>query len=285
VQCAVGSVQTPEGVGSGQTKSVTGTAHCTQPTNASMNLKLTIQYDGTDFHGWQMQGELRTVQGEISKALSLIEGRDVVLHGSGRTDAGVHAEGQVASVRLEREITAEKLRAAINGNVAKDVRVLEVAAVDDEFHARYSALEKTYVYRIVNGPVISPFWLRYAHHDARAFDLERMTDCAKLFLGAYDWTAFSSAQSDSETKLRTITGLTVTTRWDERARCRLIEMTVSADGFLRYMVRSIAGTLMAVGRGELDAAAITRAIDEGDRSLAGATAPACGLTLVSVRYE
>lgn len=250
-----------------------------------MNLKLTIQYDGTDFHGWQMQGELRTVQGELSKALSLIEGRAVVVHGSGRTDAGVHAEGQVASVCLEREISADKLRAAINGNVGKDVRVLEVEAVNDEFHARYSALEKTYVYRIVTGAVISPFWLRYAHHDGRAFDLERMADCGKLFLGAHDWTAFSSAQSDSETKLRTITGLTVTTRWDERARCRLIEMTVSADGFLRYMVRSIAGTLMAAGRGELDAATIKQAIDDGDRSIAGATAPACGLTLVSVRYQ
>ncbi len=250
-----------------------------------MNLKLTIQYDGTDFHGWQMQDELRTVQGELTKALSLIEGREVVLHGSGRTDAGVHAEGQVGSVRLERDITVEKLRAAINGNVGKDVRVLEVETVADEFHARYSALEKTYVYRIVNGPVISPFWLRYAHHDARPLDLERMADCARVFVGAHDWTAFSSAQSDSETKLRTITALTIVARWDERARCRLVEMTVSAEGFLRYMVRSIAGTLMAVGRGEVDVATIKRAIDVGDRSLAGATAPACGLTLVSVRYE
>src|SRR5258705_3352455 len=118
-----------------------------------MNLKLTIQYDGTDFHGWQMQGELRTVQGELSKGLSLIEGQDVVLHGSGRTDAGVHAEGQVASVRLERDISVEKLRAAINGNVGKDVRVLKIEEVDDEFHARYSAVEKTYVYRIVTCPV------------------------------------------------------------------------------------------------------------------------------------
>ena len=250
-----------------------------------MNFKLTIQYDGTDFHGWQMQGELRTVQGELTKALSLIEGREVVLHGSGRTDAGVHAEGQVASVHLERDITVEKLRAAINGNVGKDVRVLEIEEVDDEFHARYSAFEKTYVYRVVTGPVISPFWLRYAHHDGRAFDLESMTKCAPLFVGEHDWTAFSSAQSDSETKLRSITALTIAARWDERAHCQLIEILVSAEGFLRYMVRSIAGTLMAVGRGEMDDTAIKRAIDAGDRSLAGATAPANGLTLVSVRYE
>ena len=250
-----------------------------------MNFKLTIQYDGTDFHGWQMQGELRTVQGEITKALSLIEGRDVVLHGSGRTDAGVHAEGQVASVQLQKTITPEKLRAAINGNVGKDVRVLDAQVVADEFHARYSALEKTYLYRIVNGPVTSPFWLRYSHHEARAFDLERMADCAKLFLGTHDWTAFSSAQSDSENKMRTLTGLTVAKRLDERARCSIVEMTMSADGFLRYMVRSIAGTLMAVGRGEIDNELVLRAINEGDRSLVGATAPACGLTLVSVRYE
>ncbi|HET9788648.1 MAG TPA: tRNA pseudouridine(38-40) synthase TruA, partial [Pyrinomonadaceae bacterium] len=117
-----------------------------------MNFKLTIQYDGTDFHGWQMQGELRTVQGELTRALSLIEGRDVTVHGSGRTDAGVHARVQVASVQVEREITSEKLRAAINGNVAKDVRVMKAESVSDDFHARYSAVEKTYLYRIVNGP-------------------------------------------------------------------------------------------------------------------------------------
>lgn len=250
-----------------------------------MNVKLTIQYDGTDFHGWQMQGELRTVQGELTKALSLVEGSVVVVHGSGRTDAGVHAEGQVASVVLHKEISTEKLRAAINGNVRKDVRVMEAQIVPDEFHARYSALEKTYRYSVVNGPVMSPFWLRYAHQDARVLDLERMRGSARLFPGTHDWTAFSSAQSESETKTRTITGLNIERRLDERARYPIIEMTVSADGFLRYMVRSIAGTLLAVGRGEMDSEHVKRAITAGDRSLAGATAPACGLTLTSVRYE
>lgn len=250
-----------------------------------MNFKLTIQYDGTDFHGWQMQGELRTVQGELTKAVSLIEGRDVVVHGSGRTDAGVHAEGQVASVVLQKEISHEKLRSAINGNVGKDVRVMEAQLVPDEFHARYSALGKTYRYCVINGPVMSPFWLRYAHQDARPFDLERMRTCAELFIGTHDWTAFSSAQSDAETKTRTIKSLTIEQRLDERAGCSLVEMTVTADGFLRYMVRSIAGTLMAVARGEMDSELVQRAIREGDRSLVGATAPACGLTLLSVRYE
>jgi tRNA pseudouridine38-40 synthase len=250
-----------------------------------MNFKLTIQYDGTDFHGWQMQDELRTVQGELTKALSLIEGNPVVVHGSGRTDAGVHAEGQVANVKLQKDITPEKLRAAINGNVAKDMRVIKAEVVADDFHARYSVLEKTYLYRIVNGPVLSPFWLRYAHQEARPLNLEKMSECAQLFLGTHDWSAFSSAQSDSLTKSRTISRLSVVERNDERAQARMVEITVSADGFLRYMVRSIAGTLMAVGRGEIDKQIVAQTIRDGDRSLAGATAPACGLTLLSVRYE
>ncbi len=248
-----------------------------------MNFKLTIQYDGTDFHGWQMQDDLRTVQGELTQALSLINNGDVVVHGSGRTDAGVHAEGQVASVNLQREISPQKLRAAINGNIQKDLRVTEVASVDDNFHARFSATGKTYVYRIVNGPVLSPFWLRFAHHEARPLDCNRISDAAKLFVGTHDWTAFSSAQSEAETRTRTITRLDVS-ELDDRRAGRVIEFSASADGFLRYMVRSIAGTLLAVGRGEMDLDLVEGAIAGGDRSVVAATAPACGLTLVSVRY-
>lgn len=250
-----------------------------------MNFKLTIQYDGTEFHGWQMQGDLRTVQGELTRALSLIEGQGVIVHGSGRTDAGVHAAGQVAHTTLQREITPQKLRAAINGNVAKDVRIMNVETVADDFHARYSALEKTYRYRIVNEPVISPFLLRYAHHEARTLRLEPMRESARLFLGEHDWTAFSSAQSDAESRVRNITRCEVNEIVNENAGQRLFEITVSAEGFLRYMVRSIAGTLLAVGRGEMDTKLVEMAINEGDRSLVGATAPACGLTLESVRYE
>ncbi len=250
-----------------------------------MNFKLTIQYDGTDFHGWQIQEELRTVQGELTRALSVLEGSAVVVHGSGRTDAGVHAEGQVAHVHLQREFTATKLRSAINGNIEKDVRVISVETVADDFHARYSATGKTYLYRIVNAPVLSPFWLRYAQQEARPVNVELMKQAAELFIGTHDWTAFSAAQSDAGSRVRTITQLEITERIDERACARLIGIKASADGFLRYMVRSIAGTLLAVGRGEIDAAVVKRTIDEGDRSLAGATAPACGLTLVSVQYE
>src|SRR5690349_12217791 len=174
-----------------------------------MNYKLLLQYDGTDFHGWQSQEGFRTVQGELLRAVSLLEGSSVNVHGSGRTDAGVHAEGQVASVVLERELTPNKLRAAINGNIAKDVRVLEADTVHAEFHARYSALEKTYVYRIVNAPVMSPFWSRYAQHEARPLDLTLMRRAGELFLGRHDWTAFSAAQSDVEDRVRTITRLDV----------------------------------------------------------------------------
>lgn len=250
-----------------------------------MNYKLLLQYDGTDFHGWQIQEGRRTVQGELTQALSLIDGRSVNVHGSGRTDAGVHAEGQVASVQIQREITTTKLRSAINGNIGRDVRVLSVETVPDDFHARYSALGKTYVYRIVNGPVISPFWWRYAHHDARPFDLESMTEAGELFCGEHDWTAFSAAQSDVEDRVRTVTEVEISERADERSHGSLIEIRVSANGFLRYMVRAMAGTLMALGRGELDRDAISEALQTGTRPLAAVTAPACGLTLVSVRYE
>ena len=250
-----------------------------------MNYKLLLQYDGTDFHGWQIQNGRRTVQGELTQALSLIDGRSVNVHGSGRTDAGVHAEGQVASVEIEREITTEKLRAAINGNISRDVRVFAVEAAPGDFHARYSALGKTYVYRIVNGPVVSPFWWRYAHHDARRFDLDSMKRAAELFCGEHDWTAFSAAQADVEDRVRTVTHVEIAERPDERSRGSLIEIRVGANGFLRYMVRAMAGTLMALGRGELDRNAIREALDTGTRPLAAVTAPACGLTLVSVRYE
>jgi tRNA pseudouridine38-40 synthase len=251
----------------------------------TVNFKITLQYDGTDFHGWQMQGGLRTIQGELTSALSQIDSRPVIVHGSGRTDAGVHAQGQVASVNLRKEITPEKLRAAINGNVGKDLRAIEVELVNEEFHARYSALEKTYRYRVVNGPVMSPFRVRYAYHEARHLELARMQQVAKSFLGEHEWSAFSSAQTDSETKVRTITNLDVSEHRDEVSRCRMIDISVSANGFLRYMVRSIVGTLMAVGRAEMDDELVQRAIGEGDRNLVAATAPACGLTLMSVRYE
>ncbi len=250
-----------------------------------MNYKLLLQYDGTDFHGWQIQEGLRTVQGELTRVLSLLDDREVSVHGSGRTDAGVHAEGQVASVDLKRDITPQKLRNAINGNLPSDVRILFAETAADDFHARYSARSKTYVYRIVHGQIVSPFWHRYALQEARTLDLDRMRRCSQLFLGEHDWTAFSAAQTDADSRVRTITQCDIDDHWDARGRCHLVEIKVTANGFLRYMVRSLAGTLLAAARAEIDESQIARAIAEGERELCGPTAPAHGLTLRSVQYD
>jgi tRNA pseudouridine38-40 synthase len=214
-----------------------------------------------------------------------LEDAEVHVVGSGRTDAGVHAEGQVASIRLNRAFKPDKLRVAINGNLWRDVRILNVEEVSDDFHARFSAKVKTYVYRVVNAPVMSPFWLRWAHHESRPLDVGRMNDAARLFLGEHDWTAFSAARSDVENRVRTIKEFTVESFWDARSNSSVIEFRISANGFLRYMVRSIVGTMLEVGRGEKDFDTIQTAIVGGDRILAGATAPAQGLTLLKVGYK
>ena len=250
-----------------------------------MNYKFLIQYDGTDFHGWQVQENDRTIQGELERVIGMIEDAEVAVVGSGRTDAGVHAEGQVANVRLNRPFTPDKLKNAINGNLWRDIRIMKAEKAPDEFHARFSAKMKTYVYRVVNAPVMSPFWRRFAHHEARPLDVGRMNDAARLFLGEHDWTAFSSAQADGENRVRTVTDFTVESSWDDRARASLITFRITAPGFLRYMVRSIVGTMLEVGRGEKDSDTIQTAIVTGDRDLAGKTAPANGLTLYRVDYE
>ena len=250
-----------------------------------MNYRLLLQYDGTDFHGWQTQNGLRTVQGELERTLSLIEDAEVKVIGSGRTDTGVHAEGQVANVRLNRDFTPDRLRLAINGNTGRDVRVMAVERAADDFHARFSAKTKHYVYRLVNAPVMSPFALRYAHHEARFLDIGRMNAAARVFLGEHDWTAFSAARSDVENRVRTVKSFTVESVWDARANSSIIEFRIAGDGFLRYMVRSIVGTMLEVGRGVKDFDTIQTAIITGDRDLAGKTAPACGLTLLKVEYE
>ena len=249
-----------------------------------MNYRLLLQYDGTNFHGWQIQGELRTVQGELTRVLSLLNGSDVVVHGSGRTDAGVHAEGQVANVELHRQIPPAKLCNAVNGNLAKDVRILFADIAPDDFHARYSARNKTYVYRIAHSQVISPFWSPYVHQESRPLELQEMRAAASLFLGEHDWTAFSAAQSDAESRIRTIFSIDVNDRWEARGRSHLITIAVTANGFLRYMVRSIAGTLLAIGRREIDEVRVSNAISSGKRILVGETAPARGLTLKYVSY-
>jgi len=162
---------------------------------------------------------------------------------------------------------------------------MTVEKAEDEFHARFSAKRKTYVYRVVNAPVMSPFWRRFAHHEARPLDVARMNDAARLFLGEHDWTAFASSKSDGESRVRSVLDFTVESRWNDMARGAMIEMRITANGFLRYMVRSIAGTMLEIGRGEKSAETIQTAIVTGDRTLAGQTAPAQGLTLLRVEYD
>jgi len=250
-----------------------------------MNFKLLIQYDGTDFHGWQVQENARSIQGELERVIGMLEDTPVKVTGSGRTDAGVHAEGQVANVFLNRSFTPEKLRSAINGNLWRDIRILDVERAPDEFHARFSARKKTYVYRVINAPVMSPFWRRYSHHEPRPLNLGRMEEASRFFLGEHDWTAFSSAHADGENRVRNVTDFTIETVWDTRAQAAIIQFRISAKGFLRYMVRSIVGTLLEVGRGEKSFETIQTAIVTGERSLAGKTASAHGLTLLKVDYD
>ena len=250
-----------------------------------MNYKLLIQYDGTDFHGWQVQENSRTIQGELERVVSMIADKPVAVVGSGRTDAGVHAEGQVANLHLDSgKFTPEKLKFAINGNLWRDIRIMQAEKVTDEFHARFSAKRKTYIYRVVNAPVMSPFWRRFAAHESRPLHVGRMNEAARLFVGEHDWTAFASAKSDGESRVRTVIDFTVESSWESRAGM-IIEFRITASGFLRYMVRSIVGTMLEVGRGEKDFDTIHTAIVTGDRDLAGKTAVAQGLTLFRVDYQ
>jgi tRNA pseudouridine38-40 synthase len=251
-----------------------------------MNFRLLIQYDGTDFHGWQVQENDRTIQGELERVIGMLADTEVGVIGSGRTDAGVHAEGQVANVHIEDgRFTPDRLKHAINGNMWRDIRIMKAERAPDEFHARFSAKRKTYVYRVFNGPVMSPFWRRYAHHESRPLDVARMNETARLFLGEHDWTAFASAKSDGDGRVRTILDFTVESKWDDRAQGAMIEFRITATGFLRYMVRSIAGTMLEVGRGEKDPDLVQTAIITGERELAGQTASAQGLTLLRVEYD
>jgi len=242
------------------------------------NFKITIQYDGTNYHGWQMQPNGRTVQGELTRALSILDHRPVTVYGAGRTDAGVHAEGQVANFFVERDFEPRLLRDAINGNLDRDIRVLEVVPISDAFNARYSATQKIYRYRIWTGEVVSPFVYRYVHHYRSGLNIEEMRHAAGTLIGTHDFTAFTVASSDAEEHVRTLMDLNIGQDANE------ISIIASADGFLRYMVRTIVGTLIEVGRGKRTAASVAETLESLDRANAGPSAPANGLTLVRVDY-
>ena len=242
------------------------------------NCKITIEYDGTNYHGWQIQPQGRTIQGELTRVLSLLDHRHVTVHGAGRTDSGVHARGQAASFLLDRDFEPEKLRDAINGNLDPDVRVFDVEVVDESFHARYSAIQKTYIYQIWTGPVVSPFAFRYMCHVRGRLDVASMRQAALLLQGEHDFSAFTVGNSESAGHIRDLRNL------DVEVGNQTVTIRATANGFLKYMVRAIVGTLIEVGRGHREVETVSEALEARDRGLAGPTAPAPGLTLLRVDY-
>jgi tRNA pseudouridine38-40 synthase len=246
------------------------------------NLKLTVAYDGTEYVGWQRQAKGVSIQGLLEAALAPFEGHPVTVHGAGRTDAGVHALGQVASVRLTATIEPTRLARALNAVLPVDVRVVSVEEASEDFHARYSATAKTYEYRIVNAPFVSPFMHRYVWHVPYRLDLDAMRAAAELLRGGHDFAAFQSARTNVRSSDRTITAID----WLPGSGSDTpIVLRISGDGFLRHMVRNIMGTLVDVGWGRWPAAAITSILASRDRSQAGTAAPAQGLFLLAVMYH
>lgn len=242
-------------------------------------LKLTIQYDGTDYVGWQRQPNGVSIQELIEQAIEPIEGRTVLVVGAGRTDAGVHALGQVASVQLESSIDAASLARALNATLPEDVRVVSAEEVPPDFNARFSATGKVYAYRVWAGPFLPPFERRYFWHVPTSLDIDRMREAARTLVGTHDFSAFRAAGSDAATSQRTIRELRIDVENE-----RLI-LTIVGNGFLRYMVRAIVGTLVEVGQGRRSVEGVAAALASRDRSHAGPTAPAKGLFLVRVIYE
>jgi tRNA pseudouridine38-40 synthase len=238
--------------------------------------KLTLCYDGTDFRGWQRQPSGRTIQGELEKALERLAGRHVAVHGAGRTDAGVHALAQVASFRAALRLDEATLLRALNALLPDAIRILAAEKVDPGFHARKSARSKVYQYRIVTSPRISPFDLRFAYHHPWPLDAARMRRAARLFAREADFSAFSSNRELNP--VRRVTRAELRRRGDE------LVFTIEADGFLRYMVRTIVGTLIEVGRGRIAVEDVAGLFGEPRRTLASPTAPAKGLCLVGVAY-
>jgi tRNA pseudouridine38-40 synthase len=241
-------------------------------------LKLMLEYDGFDYHGWQVQAGVPTLQGVIEAALEKILGEPIRIHGAGRTDARVHALGQVASFQCVSEIPAIALQQALNSLLPRDVVVHEARDVPAAFHARFSALGKVYTYRILNRRMRAPLRLRYAWHIPQILDLSAMARAALSLQGTHDFRSFQAAGSEVKTTKRTLLELTIARQGDE------VVTSCTADGFLRHMVRNIVGTLVEVGRGRRSAADVQGILDGRDRQLAGATAPPHGLCLVRVIY-
>lgn len=242
-------------------------------------LKLTISYDGTDFVGWQVQPNGRSVQSELESAWKAITGESLRITASGRTDSGVHAVGQVCSLATESRLDVATLQRAINAVLPQDVCLLETIERPDEFHAIRDCVEKTYRYQVQAGRLVDVFSRRYAWHVPVPLDATAMQAAAVHLIGRHDFAAFQATGSERYSTVRTISQATVQER--QADRFQRIEIDVTADGFLYNMVRCIAGSLVLVGQNKRPPEWIAEAIRSKDRAMAGPTAPANGLTLLS----
>jgi tRNA pseudouridine38-40 synthase len=240
------------------------------------NYKIVLSYDGTDYHGWQRQQRKRTIQGELEEAVSKIAGKRTAVIGAGRTDAGVHAQAQAANFIAGLRMTEAELFKALNAVLPDDIRIIELEKAPPDFHARRDARGKVYQYRIWNSREISPFVIRYVLWVPYPLDAAGMRAAARLFRRTGDFSAFSSN--------RLLYPVRSVVRSELRKKGKEIIYTIEASGFLRYMVRTIVGTLLEVGRGRIPTGAIEEIFQKKNRTLASPTAPARGLCLMEVKY-
>ena len=243
------------------------------------NLKLTIQYDGTKYCGWQKQPNSPGIQGTIEYAIYEITKEKVNITGSGRTDAGVHALGQVANFKTNSTIPSSRIPDALNAKLPKDISIIDCQEVPDDFHSRYSATGKIYRYLIYNKPYRSPLYKDTSYHVRYDLDIDKMRLEAKSLLGTHDFKGFMSSGSSVKDTVRTIHNITIEESED------LIIIEVEGNGFLYNMVRIIAGTLIRAGAGDLEPEQMKDILAAEDRSAAGPTAPAHGLTMIGLEYE
>ena len=243
------------------------------------NFKLTIEYDGTAYRGWQRQAQGPTIQGEIEKAIRSMTRAAATLTGSGRTDAGVHALGQVANFRCATRLSADIFQRGLNSLLPPDIVIRRCEAVAEQFHARFDAQNKTYRYRILNRPTPAAIGRLYAWHVRQTLDRKCMSRAAAHLLGTHDFSAFEASGSPRAHSVRCVLRADVTASEPDG-----LVVEIQADGFLRFMVRNIVGTLVMVGLGRMPPEAVRRILASRDRAQAGATAPPHGLFLVEVQY-
>jgi tRNA pseudouridine38-40 synthase len=248
--------------------------------------KLTIAYDGTDFHGWQIQANKPTIQGEIVNVLRRLTQENVQLYGAGRTDAGVHALGQVASFRTQSALAAAEFQRALNALLPPAIRIVAGEEVGPDFNARWSARAKTYRYRLYRNKVVPPTLWRYVLHYPFPLDEDAMRDAAARFVGVHDFASFAaSTGSEEDDKERSTEREIFSTELARSTGGEELVFTVRGRSFLRYMVRKMVGTLLDVGRGRLQASDIDRLYELKDRSKSGPTVPPQGLCMLCVEHE